>query len=114
MKTVLKLGWILVFSLSTFWVFSKNHPDLKLQSYDGKSFILQITTSEFNNYQITLKDKNDFILMTDLINRKGSVNKKYNLSNLPKGEYFLFLFIMIKELLLGFGKRLNEHTLITT
>ena len=80
----------LLLCIATF-VVRASSPEVTVVDAGQKSFALYIENAESNYIQVALKDKNGVTLVNDRIRKADSFGRKYNLVNLPAGDYQLFV-----------------------
>ncbi len=70
---------------------AESGPSITVVDAGEKSFALYIENTESGLVQIGLKDGNGVTLLNDRVRNQASFARKYNLVNLPAGEYILFV-----------------------
>ena len=66
-------------------------PEISVVDAGQKSFVLYIDNAKSGFVHVTLKDVKGVVLLTDRVKNEESFARKYNLVNLPAGEYLLFI-----------------------
>lgn len=87
-----KVLLILVAIISTvMWTNAKAemNPDVKIYATGIKSFILQSTETISNPLLVTIRDLRGEIVHSERVELDDELNRKYNLKNLPNGQYIV-------------------------
>ncbi|UII22566.1 DUF3244 domain-containing protein [Fulvivirga ligni] len=91
MKQLIKnslLVIMFIMSLSTFA--SGASPYVKVKSYDAKKFVVIIKSANPTDLQISLKDNNNYQIYSEKhANLTDGYAKKFDVADLPDGNYFL-------------------------
>lgn len=77
----------LVLLLSATWSMAGSSPDITILDAGQKSFALHIDNAMSSYVQVAIRDVYGVTLLTDRIRKEESFARKYNLVNLPDGEY---------------------------
>lgn len=91
MKNLKQIAIVAALCMSTLAVFAGGNPDLVIRSEGAKTFVLHLAELKSGQLQIRLLDGNHAQLLTDEGSGNGAFSRKYNLANLPDGDYSLEL-----------------------
>jgi len=86
LKNLLFAAAILFSSVASF---ANTNPTLSLD--EGKVLVVNLNDWVNSNVEISIKDLNGAILHNDSFQNKSTVGRKYNLKNLPYGQYTLVI-----------------------
>ena len=87
----LKKGIVLFLLLSTVSAFAGNTPEIRVIHAGKKTFAVYFDNETNGMYSLRLKDRDGVVLLSDRLNGPKEFGRKYNLSNLPAGNYYLFI-----------------------
>jgi hypothetical protein len=90
MKTIKNFA-TLVLCLITTMVFAGISPEVAIKETDQKAFTLYIDNTNGGRVDVYLKDANGELLQSERIKKPEAITQKYNLENLPVGEYKLII-----------------------
>ncbi|HLF64477.1 MAG TPA: hypothetical protein VI603_12020 [Saprospiraceae bacterium] len=91
MKPMMKNFAALLICLSATLGFATSAPEVTIVDAGQKSFALYIENAESGFVHVALKDVHDVVLLSDRVKNEEAFARKYNLVNLPAGDYFLFV-----------------------
>lgn len=90
MKTMRKSLLIAMMVMATAVVFANgNKPNVKVEKVGTKMVALQASQLGTSETQVQLKDENGLILHKVVLNNNENVNKRFDLTSLPAGNYDL-------------------------
>ncbi len=89
MKTVIKFSLLSVFAMTSYFVSANAYFNVK--SAGDKTFVLSFQKPLSMDAQFRIEDQDGQILFIEALEKGTHAAKKYNMSNLPEGEYFLYL-----------------------
>ena len=90
MKTIRKFVALLICLITTLTVAGIS-PEVTIKETGQKSFTVYIDNTLGGKVDIYLKDVNGELLESDRMSKQEAITWKYNLENLPVGEYKLFI-----------------------
>lgn len=91
MKKSLKNVLTMLICAATSLAIAGSNPEVSVIDAGQKSFALYINNVESNFVYVSLKDKHGQVLLNDRVKRTDAFARKYNLVNLPAGEYSLLI-----------------------
>ena len=93
MKTTLKIIAIVtvIFASSLNGFSNDPKPVVAIKPLDGKNFALYINNIGEEKTRISIKDDKGYTLITESLRNKSSYSRKFNMNNLPEGQYVLEL-----------------------
>jgi hypothetical protein len=68
---------------------AKDMPTFSVEVLERSALVLQITDAKEKEIQVTLKDDNGNTIHSETLTSSNLVQQKYNLKELPVGDYFL-------------------------
>ncbi len=88
---MMRISIIPLFCLSTVLGIAGSVPDVTIVPAGGKTVAVYLGNTDQDWSVVRLKDVTGAILLNDRIRTHEAFAKKYNLINLPAGQYFLFV-----------------------
>jgi len=89
MKTQFKNLFALVIGLIATIGIAVASPDVSVVNVGNKSFALYMNNVNNADVRVTLTDKEGVVLLNDRVKKAAAFARKYNLQNLPEGDYAL-------------------------
>lgn len=91
MKVIIKNLATLLLCLTATLAIGNSGPGVTVVGTDEQSIAVYVNHAGNKTVQIGLKDAQGFTLLNDRVKNETSFARKYNLENLPAGEYTLFV-----------------------
>ena len=91
MKAMMKIPGTLLICLLASVAFAGITPEVAITESGGMTFMFHLENPEGKALNVCLKDKDGLVLQNDWFREKETVSQKYNLSELPAGEYTLLI-----------------------
>jgi hypothetical protein len=92
MKPLKKMLTVMLLAVCTLPAMAGSTPDIKIVHAGGKSIAVYVEVAAGDATQlIKLRDVNGSILLTDRVKNQSVFAKKYNMVNLPAGQYYVLV-----------------------
>lgn len=82
---------VLMICLFSLQIVAGTNPGLTIVSSGDQTFALYLHAEKSTPYFVKLKDASGHVLLMDKIAQPNAFSRKYNLENLPDGNYFVFV-----------------------
>lgn len=98
MKTFIRCISSLLFVGLTLVLFAQNDPIIGFREEGKKSFLVNLQNLQNETYHLALIDSKGYTFFTEKLDNQNTFKKRYNLKNLPKGQYY-FIFESDRKLI---------------
>ncbi len=90
MKKLIKISFIIAFMMAGFYGFANGvSNDFTVTATGEKSLVVRFENKPLGEVLFSIQDKEGIVLHSETIRKGDTAGRKFNLSNLPAGKYFL-------------------------